>query len=850
MMETAAADQGHEANKEVGLEDDTIKVNPDEEFDFDIDGPEDNLEALGVFESTDDGLTYQTEGNDALDDAHTYSTQDQGAQEAADELYEDEVAGQDQDQHNLEVSIFDASVTTEVVDQTLQADALVDQTENENAQQAEEAQYGESEKYQDEIDFEETTEELRNFADAGQQDEGLIQSTTISTESVEYSHPEQDHFEDGAHDGDASAQQTAEVQAKDETEPPVEDSYVDEATENEAITAEPRSEEITQDKSFEHDPDIVGTVATEVTTGTADDFEDADDQSAEVSKHSEEHPRVRVSYGTAEFYLFAMSADADPDDYFFENADILDQPLSQFLPRLRQVISEDLQASDELLVKVDGMGIEFGEATTKDFLDQTTFGQVLELYERLVKLDDDSFEPPELYVYLETRPNCLHRLTELANDAKEGKGLSQVAFYYEGTSDLAAVEEESNDYDEGPQGLESDDVSLIDPNDQVVGDVSASQETEQPYNPFRLSESQQQAINASHSDLVEGEVANEPLSVDVDDGHPAYEVNNQASFSGEVQDDLELEATEALRETSADRTQQDTDMLPGDDDEYLAAEGVVVESESQHYAEEGVSGREEVAGTEANAEPGNEHSQEDDVPTDGENLSSLEFSGCTASSEICDCASCMSGQPASTGTAGNALVESAVKPEISDRRLVGHALTDVHQALVATADWSSNLLPTASTQDHNKHKESTSADFNTQDYNAAENDDYLDIGATEEEPAESAGTPGPTSHNSSATATLDGEGHGHGDDASANEALEDASHLVETPLQAGVGSPEIDTDEIHWNDDDEIGNEEVDIANQNQTDLSPSSLSAKRGRQADEDDVGLGDDSIAKRRRT
>lgn len=856
MMETAAEDQVQEANNEVGLEDDTIKVIPDEEFDFDIGGPEDNMEALGVFESTDDGLKFQAEGNDALDDAHTYSTRDQGTLEAADEPYEDETVGQDEDQHNLEVSAFDASVATEVVDQT----------ENENTQQADQAQYGESEKYQEEIDFEETTEELGNFADAGQQDEGLIQTTTISAESVEYSHPEQDHFEDGAHDGDASAQETAEVQAEDETEPPVESSYVNEAIESEAINAEPRSEGNTQDKSFEHDPDIVGTVATEVTTGAVDGFEDASDQNAEASKRSEEHPRVRVSYGTAEFYLFAVSADADPDDYFFENADILDQPLSQFLSSLRQVISEDLQASDELLVKVDGMGIEFGEATTKDFLEQTSFGQVLELYERLVKLDDNTFESPELYIYLETRPNCLHRLTELTNDAKEGKGLSQVAFYYEGTPDLAAVEEESNEYDEGLQGLESDDVSLNDPNDQIVGDSSASRQTEQPYNPFRLSESQQQAINASHPGLIEGEVTNEQLSVDADGGHPAYD-DNQAHFSGEVQDDLELEAADALRETSADRTQEDTDILPGDDDEYLVAEDVVVESESQHYAEEGVSGREEVAGTEAISGPGNEHFQEDDGPTDGENLSSLEFSGCTASSEICDCARCMSGQPASTGTIRNALVESAITPQVSDRRLVDRALTDVHQALVTTADWSSNFLPTASTQDQNKHKQSTSADFKIQDYNAAENDDYLDIGATEEEPAESAGTPGPTSqHNSSATATLDGESHGNGDDASATEALEDAGPLVHTPPQAGVGSPETDTDEIHWNDDDEI-DEEVDFANQNQTDLSPSSLSVKRGRQADEDDVGLGDDSskssslngprvcanialVAKRRRT
>ncbi|KAI3401217.1 hypothetical protein diail_11923 [Diaporthe ilicicola] len=849
-METVTKEQGHEANKEFAFEDDTVNVLQDEEFDIDIGGPEDKLEALGGLESTDDGLTYQIEGNDALDDAHTYSTQDQGTHEAADELYEDEILGHDQGQHDLEVSAFDASADTEGVDQTFQGDDALGQNESENVQQADEAHYGESENYQEEMYFEETTEELGSFVDAGQQDGELVQTTTITTESVEYSHPEQDQFEDRAHDRDASPQEVAKIQAGDETQPPMEESYVGEATENEAMTAQPRSEEIAQDKSLEQDTQLAGTIAAQNTTSTVDGFEDAGDQEVEVSRRSDEHPRVRVSYAAAEFCLFAVSPDADPDDYFFEHADILQQPLSQFLSSLRQVISEDLQASDELFVKVDGLGLEFGEATTKDFLEQTTFGQILELYERLVKLDDDSFESAELYIYLDTRPNCLHRLTALTNDANEGKGLSQVAFYYEGTPDLAAVEEESNDFD-GFEDLDSEEVSFNEPNEQTDGDLSASHQPEQPYNPFRLSESQQQVMDASRSGLVEEEVANESLSADADEGHSAHkEDDNEVPLSGEVQDDLELAANDAFRDLSADGTQRDTDMVPGDDED-LTAEGVDVESESQQYAEEGHPSGEELAGTEANAEPENEHSHEDDGPTDGERLSSLELNGCTGSSEICDCAFCMSGQTTSIGTMGNAGHESEIAHRIPDRQLVEDALVDAHQALIATAHWSNNFSSTANTQDLNNRRESTSADFKMQDYNAAENDDYLDIGATEEEPAESAGTPGPGSHDSSATATLDGEAY-HGDDASATVALEDAGRLVQTPSQAGLGSPETEMDEINWNDDDdnEDNNEEVDIANQNQTDLSPSSLSIKRGRQADEDDVGLGDDSIAKRRRT
>lgn len=890
-MEAVAEEKAHlEANKKVGYEDDSVNAMHDEEFDFDIGGPGDNLEeALGGPESIHDDLAYHTENNDALhdDDARTHSIQDQAAQGVVDEPHEDEMSGQDQDQHDLEIPAFDTSLDAEVVDQAYHFDDVQgDQTEGENAQQADDAQYvGEGEKYQEDVYLEDTAEELGSLIDAGQQNEELAQSTTVATEVVEFSNLEDGHFEDDIRDEGISAEEIAVIQSGDETQPQVDSNYVGEMTENEITAVEPHSEEVVaQNTSPGHESYPVDTAADQTGTGTTSGLDDAGVQEAKSSKSSEQHPRVRVSYGTAEFYLFAESPDADPDDYFFQNADVLRQPLTQFLPKLRQVITEDLQASDELVVKVDGLGLEFGEATTKDFLEHTTFGQVLELYDRLVKLENDSSESAELYIYLETRPNCLHRLTELTNNANEGKGLSQVAFYYEGTPDFAAIEEDSNDFDGGHQGIGSDVVSDNGSNDDVEGDLSATHETEQPYNPFRLSESQQQAMDSSHSALAEGEVMNDPLSADGDEGHSAYEDDNDESFSGEIPDDLEFAATEASRDVSAPEAQQDSDMIPGEDED-LAAEAANDESENPQYVEEDLPSREEATGIETAAEAGNENFQEDDGPTDGEHLPSLELSGCTASSEICACAFCMSAQPTiAVVDNAHAMIESEVKPRVSDRQLVEDALTDVHQALVATADWSSNFSSTTNARDslaadldYNNHKMSTSADFNMQDYETAENDDYLDIGATEEEPAEpaeyaaSAGTPEPNSHDSSATATLDGEGQSHGDDVPATQALADASHLIQTTSQPEPGPPETETDEIHWNDDDDdendYENDEVDTANQNQTDLSPSSLSVKRGRQADEDDVGLGDDSskspwgeelrgyaniapVAKRRRT
>lgn len=883
MMEAVAEEQGHiEANKEIGFEDDTVGAIQDEEFDFDIGGPGDNLEeALGGPESTGAGLAYHSGNNDTLHDARTHSIREQRAQDAVDESHQDGISGHGDDQHDLEVSALDTSVDAEGVEQAYHFDdARGDQTERQSPQHADDAQYAEDTEYQEDVYLEDTAEELGSFVDSGQQDEELAQGTTVAAGSVEFSHLEDEQFEDDIRDEGVNAEQIGLVQSGDEMQPPVDTSYVDEITENETAAVQPHSEDAAQNASPEHDSFPVDTAADQNTTGTSYGLDDARGQEAGASKRSEQRPRVRVSYGTAEFYLFAESPDADPDDYFFESTDVLDQPLSQFLPKLRQVVTEDLQASDELFVKVDGLGLEFGEATTKDFLEHTTFGQVLELYERLVKLDDDSSEAPELYIYLETRPSCLHRLTELTNNANEGKGLSQIAFYYEGTPDFAAIEDESNDYDQGHQGMDSDGVSDNGSNDEIEGEPSVTHETEQPYNPFRLSESQQQALETSNSVLAEEEVVNE---AEGDEGHAAYEDDNGESFSDEVQDGLELAATEASHDVSAPEAQQDSDIVPGEDED-LAAAAANDELEDQHYVEEDLPGGGEAVGTEADTEAETKNFQEDDGPTDGEILSSLELSGCTASSEICACAFCMSAQPASTGAVGDAhaMVESEVKLRASDRQLVEDALSDVHQALDATAVWSSNFSSTtnardllAANLDYNNHTENTSADFNIQDYDTAENDDYLDIGATEEETAEpaeyaaSAGTPELPSHDSSATATLDGEGHGHGDDVPATQALTDADDLVQAPSQPEPGPPETETDEIHWNDDDEndYGNDEVDFANQNQTDLSPSSPSAKRGREADEDDVGLGDDSsefssgeefrvcanmalVAKRRRT
>jgi hypothetical protein len=883
-MEAVAEEQGPlEANKEFRLEDDTAIAVQEEEFDFDIGGPGDNLEeTLAGLDSTQDGTAYHTDYEGVPHDPQ-HSLEDHGAGEFGGEYHEKDLLGQNQRQRCAEASAFDTLIDAAAADQADPFDdEKVGHIEDGEAEQAEDADYGNGEQYEEEVSLGAMAEEYGALVGADQENEEAAQEARAATGSAELSYVEHGRLRDDVRDDNISAEEHGGMQTGEEMQPPVDSNYVEVTAESGTTVAEPHSGEFAHNSSLEHDAHLTDAAVRQENTDAAYDLDDAGAQEVESSRSSEQHPRVRVSYGPAEFYLFAESPDADPDDYFFEDADVLSQPLSKFLSKLRQVISEDLQDLDELFVKVDGLGIEFGEATTKDFLEHTTFGQILDLYDRLVDLDD-SPEAPQLYIYLETRPNCLHRLTELAKTADEGKGLSQVAFYYEGTPGFAAVEEASIGYDEDQ---DSDDISEVESNGQVEGSLNATEETEQPHNPFRLSQSQQKALDAQNPSLAEEEVVNDSMSADADDGNAAYEDENDESFSGDMQENLELTMAEASHDVNATEAQQDPDMLTGEGED-LAAEVANDGPEDQHYVDEDLDVGEEVTEPGTNAEVEHEDFQDDDGPTDGEHLSTFELSGCTASSEICACASCMSAQPTSFDHVGHnhAMGESEVKSRDTHRQLVEDALADVHQALVATAEWSSNFSSIINARDsvvanldQSNRKENMPADFsNVEDYDTAENDDYLDIGATEEESAEPAeyaaslGTPEPASHNSSATATLNGEGQGHSDDVSAPEALADAGHPGQSPSQPEPGTTETQTDEIHWNDDGDDanndGNDEFDNTSQNQTDLSPSSLSVKRGRQADVDDVGLGDDSgkplcgansrfsakmapVAKRRRT
>jgi hypothetical protein len=72
------------------------------------------------------------------------------------------------------------------------------------------------------------------------------------------------------------------------------------------------------------------------------------------------------------------------------------------------------------------------QSMTSVFLSSHTFGDILSLYDTLIR-NDEPGDTPELYIYLTVRPSCAQRLMALQDQAKAGRCLTDVAIYREST---------------------------------------------------------------------------------------------------------------------------------------------------------------------------------------------------------------------------------------------------------------------------------------------------------------------------------------------------------------------------------------------------------------------------------
>ncbi|KAI0147256.1 hypothetical protein GGR57DRAFT_505995 [Xylariaceae sp. FL1272] len=173
---------------------------------------------------------------------------------------------------------------------------------------------------------------------------------------------------------------------------------------------------------------------------------------------------VYISYGETDYSLFASSEDDDPNQYFLSDKTALDLPLSDFLTSLREVVAEEISPLDELVMHVDGLGLEFSQSTTPDFLQRFTFGDLVVLYDKLIKNEEEGSRS-DLYTYLLIKPSCQQRLIALYDSANAGRGFSEVAMFRDSPSFIA-----ENEADEEFGALGSDHDSPCGAEETQAGD--------------------------------------------------------------------------------------------------------------------------------------------------------------------------------------------------------------------------------------------------------------------------------------------------------------------------------------------------------------------------------------------
>ncbi|AEO68804.1 uncharacterized protein THITE_2118472 [Thermothielavioides terrestris NRRL 8126] len=133
-----------------------------------------------------------------------------------------------------------------------------------------------------------------------------------------------------------------------------------------------------------------------------------------------EVPDISVLMDDECFSLFG-TPDDDPDSYFLSDAQELDRPLSQFLSAIRAVMSDDIAPTDELVLCVQPLGLEFGERSNERFL-RRTFREIWECY---TTLREASAITGNMVIHLTVRRDSEeHYLELLAQAEAAAKGSS------------------------------------------------------------------------------------------------------------------------------------------------------------------------------------------------------------------------------------------------------------------------------------------------------------------------------------------------------------------------------------------------------------------------------------------
>lgn len=780
-MEMAADHPGQLGpDLDVVTTDDLFNVSRDDEFDFEI-GAEGDLVVIEDGDKAnnnpgsyaDEALAY---------DGESYTQQDHEEDFEALPLQSYDEDGQELTNEGLGLQSAVNDTTNAPVDIPEAQNDTYDIGREDDSEHPPEGAYEEV--------YHEEAVELDNFENASQgHDHG--DDTIITATSVDVVQYEEADFADSALEAETNQkEQAGRSIPDDESHAPQTDQDIHLSSLHDKTAAEYDDDTHGQDETFvtavedDHDSRSSAELLTE--NGNSSDVVE---ESLELTNWegigndddhlSDARPNVTVAYRGQEYFLFAESSDEDPNTYFLDETDSIHRSLSEFLGNVRNVISAEVEAGDEVFVKIDGLGLEFGESTAKDFLEGTTLDQLIQVNNKLVQYDGGS-QSPELYIYLSTRSNPVHRFAELVKGVEEGQGLTHFEKYYD---DPSAKSSAANEDDQFEHNVLSDDLSpeeVYDGSGEMIDDGGEPLEAEeQPlyHNPFR----------------VETETENEAL-----DAGAKSEATIGHSASAQANDEL-----------------------AEDWDEDNRVEGL------------GERGSAEDAINDVETQVDN-LTQEEHEHTDGENTFPSRRSKCLGP-DSCLCDNCYESgfqdvaggrQPSVNVTQRfiTAIPSSGTQPMVKEAW--ENLMFDDYEAGTAANKGTQDFTADAVDDDFLDLGDSGNHEQNAADpTGVTRNGSVVELDAARQ-----------ASYNSSATGTLDGDDSRHEDEANALQRVADSN---EPQQQTELDIPQPEGDEIDWNHDDENDGGAVD---QNLTD-SPSSLSGKRSRQEDGALDGLGDEN-------
>ncbi|WQF76024.1 hypothetical protein CDEST_01038 [Colletotrichum destructivum] len=150
-------------------------------------------------------------------------------------------------------------------------------------------------------------------------------------------------------------------------------------------------------------------------------------------------PVITVSYKGIDYPFFYGAPDSEGKECFFNDLSLLHCKMEGVLAGFRRELASELGPLDELVFQIDELGLEFAESTQSDVFSDITLGQIISVFDSLVKNQNPDASKP-LYAYLSTRPNCKKRWLSLVDDAYNGKGLDEISFYFASRAQSEAPE--------------------------------------------------------------------------------------------------------------------------------------------------------------------------------------------------------------------------------------------------------------------------------------------------------------------------------------------------------------------------------------------------------------------------